>query len=534
MERRCACSLIAIALALVAGCGGGDTATDGGPGSQISYSITTQTSAGGTVTPASATVANGGSLTLTITPQSGHVIVSAGGCGGSLTGSVYATGAITENCTIAVTFGPDVRPPGFKITRVSMAADGTNANGNSEDPAISADGRFVVFTSGASNLVSGDTNGYYDVFLHDRLDGTTRRVSMGLNGAQPNNYAVDPAISADGRQVAFLSAASNLVAGDTNGQIDTFVYDRLSGTIERVSVSSAGLQASGGSPDVSWGPPAISADGRFVAFSSDAPNLVADDTNGTTDVFVRDRVTGTTTRVSVASDGSQVGSPVNDDGSYRPSISDDGRYVAFESHSIDLAQNDGAIGAYVHDRLTGKTVCVSARPAGAMHPCMGYRPTVSASGRYVTFESDADDLIVPDTNSMRRDVFIYDQETGQLDFASLTSKGEQVPLGAIGGLASSDGTNVVFISDSSGVADDADQTFGAYNVYVRDRAAAATYRVSASMSGGPPDLASSDPSYSFHRPMISAGGRQVVFHSRATNLVPLDTNGSTDIFVAEW
>src|SRR5690606_30726839 len=129
----------------------------------------------------SATVANGGSLTLTITPQGGRVIVSVRGCGGSLTGSVYTTGTITGNCTIAVTFGLDVRPPGLMITRVSMAADGTDANGNSEDPAISADGRFVVFTSGASNLVSGDTNGFYDVFLHDRLDGTTRRVSMGLD-----------------------------------------------------------------------------------------------------------------------------------------------------------------------------------------------------------------------------------------------------------------------------------------------------------------------------------------------------------------
>jgi hypothetical protein len=155
-------------------------------------------------------------------------------------------------------------------------------------------GRFVAFLSFAANLVDDDTNGTSDVFVHDRMSGTTTRVSVNSAGAQGDSRSDDrPAISADGRFVAFASLATNLVDDDTNGSYDVFVHDRMTGTTTRVSVNSAGAQGDGASTG-----PAISADGRFVAFSSFATNLVDDDTNGTSDVFVHDRITGTTSRVS--------------------------------------------------------------------------------------------------------------------------------------------------------------------------------------------------------------------------------------------
>jgi hypothetical protein len=165
--------------------------------------------------------------------------------------------------------------------RVSVDSAGNQGNDYSFYPAISADGRFVAFGSLADNLVPDDTNGTYDVFVHDRKTGATKRISVDSAGNQGNEGSYDPAISADGRFVAFWSAADNLVPGDTNGTVDVFVHDRKTGTTKRVSVDSAGNQGNSDSYD-----PAISADGRFVAFSSWANNLVPGDSNGSGDVFV--------------------------------------------------------------------------------------------------------------------------------------------------------------------------------------------------------------------------------------------------------
>ncbi|HEX9945300.1 MAG TPA: hypothetical protein VGG03_25095 [Thermoanaerobaculia bacterium] len=179
--------------------------------------------------------------------------------------------------------------------RVSVDSNGVEADSVSELAAVSADGRFVAFASLASNLVPDDTNNASDVFVHDRRTGTTERVSVDSRGRQGDRdsgfvgVSGNPAISADGRFVAFPSDATNLVRGDTNGTTDVFVRDRLTGATERVSVSSGGGQSDGFSDG-----PAISADGRFVAFQSSAMNLVPDDTSFATDIFVRDRLVGTT------------------------------------------------------------------------------------------------------------------------------------------------------------------------------------------------------------------------------------------------
>src|SRR5262249_38706966 len=168
------------------------------------------------------------------------------------------------------------------------------------NPSISSDGRYVAFDSAASNLVSGDTNGATDVFVHDRLTGATTRVSTDSNAAQGDGASSKPSISADGRYVVFLSAADNLVSGDTNGATDVFMHDLVTGVTTRVSTDSSGAQGNGSSSNAS-----ISSDGRYVAFASAASNLVPSDTNGVPDIFVRDTQAGVTTRVSVDSSGVQ-------------------------------------------------------------------------------------------------------------------------------------------------------------------------------------------------------------------------------------
>src|SRR5438132_192115 len=182
--------------------------------------------------------------------------------------------------------------------RVSVDSLGAQAIGDSEGPSISADGRFVAFYSSAANLVGGDTNGVRDVFVRDRKTGKTTRVSVDSHGAQGNGDSDGPSISADGRFVAFLSTAGKLVGGDTNGARDVFVRDRKAGKTRRVSVGPHGAQGKGASFV-----PSISANGRFVAFSSVASNLVAGDTNTASDIFVRDRKRRKTTRRSGHSHG---------------------------------------------------------------------------------------------------------------------------------------------------------------------------------------------------------------------------------------
>jgi hypothetical protein len=275
-------------------------------------------------------------------------------------------------------------------------------DGDSYDPAISADGRFVAFHSDAENLVSGDTNGQRDVFVRDRLAGTTVRVSVDSAGNQATgDDSSDSAISADGRVVAFYSGAANLVADDTNGQDDIFVHDRQTGATTRVSVDSAGGEANGtGSYAVS-----LSADGRFVSFYSYATNLVANDTNGYVDVFVHDRQTGTTQRVSVGSAGGEA-----NDGSYNPALSWDGRFVAFYSSASNLIAGDANAkrDVFVHDRQAGTTQRVSVDGAGGEANDGSYNPTISGACRFVAFESVASDL-VPDDNNSKRDIIVRDR-----------------------------------------------------------------------------------------------------------------------------
>ena len=292
-------------------------------------------------------------------------------------------------------------------TRVSVASEGTQGNGYSAWPSISADGRVVAFVAGASNLVSDDTNGTYDIFVHDRLTSETTRVSVASGGTQVNNGTLPeaPSISADGRFVAFNSQANNLVGSDTNDMYDIFVHDRQTGTTTRVSVASDGTQANGNSRNS-----ALSADGHYVTFNSDASTLVTGDTNYKYDVFVHDRESGETTRVSLDSNGTQ-----GNNGAFTPSISADGRFVAFHSDASNLVSGDtnnycdtddngvyedNCPDIFVHDRQTGHTTRVSVASDGTQGNKDSWTfPSVSADGRYVAFVSTAINLVSGDTNN---------------------------------------------------------------------------------------------------------------------------------------
>ncbi len=278
-----------------------------------------------------------------------------------------------------------------KTSRVSVSSGGTEGNSSSTAPSISADGRFVSFASSANNLVANDTNILRDVFVHDRQTGETTRVSVSSGGTQANNVSDFSSMSADGRYVAFESYASNLVSNDSNGQEDVFVHDLQTGETRLVSVSSGNTPGDGHSSQ-----PSISADGRYVAFQSMATNLVADDANGQTDVFVRDLQTGVTTRASVMSGGTE-----GSNNSGGPSISDDGRYVVFYSNSNLEAGYSKPVGSvFVHDNVTGITLLASKNAADEQNVATAdwARTAISADGNYVLFSSAADNLVADDTN----------------------------------------------------------------------------------------------------------------------------------------
>ncbi len=285
-------------------------------------------------------------------------------------------------------------------TRLARPSGGGMPNGPTYTAHISADGAVVAFASDASDLVAGDTNARRDIFAYDVGTGTTERVSVTDDEQQANNGSADPTVSADGQTIAYLSYATNLVGGDTNGQNDIFVRDRAAATTTRVSVSSSGQQLTdvNGAND-----PMISASGRYVVFFSADRGLVADDTNNTADVFRHDRLGGTTTRVSTTSDGSE---PTGYSG--RSSISADGSMVTFESFAtFGLAASTGVRDVFVKNLTTGELLWatkpdVAAGPNGA-----SYEPTVSGNGLWVAFTTAATQLTdKPDTNGVT-DVYVW-------------------------------------------------------------------------------------------------------------------------------
>jgi Tol biopolymer transport system component len=339
------------------------------------------------------------------------------------------------------------------------------------------------------------------------LGQTTFRVSLGPENADTDDSSLMPVISADGRYVAFASDATTLVPDDTNLARDIFVYDVRSGALVRASVDSAGLQANGSSAEDL--PPSISADGRYVAFASRATNLAGLDGNGDLpDVFVRDLVAGTTVRVSVDSGG------VPADGSAaNPSISADGRYVAFSTYAI-LAPEDvtGNWDVYVRDLQSGTTTLVSISVGGTQGDdasCFDTQPRVSADGRYVAFDSLASNLVADDTNAVQ-DVFLRDMQNGTTVRLSLNDLGIEGDDASARPAMSADGGIVAFDSIATNLAP-ADTNIVS-DVFVRDVLLESTTRASVDSSGVQGDGVS-------YNATISADGRYVLFTSLA-NLAP--------------
>ncbi len=315
----------------------------------------------------------------------------------SADGNVVAFASAATNLTGGGRAGPDdiyVRSGAGQITDVSVAVDGGPANGPSLQPAISADGRYVAFASAASNLVSGDTNGVSDVFVRDLATDTTTRVSVGRGGAEANGASAMPAISATGAAISFDSAATNLVADDHNAINDVFVRIPATDTTERVSVSSSGVaqNASVAAPFVQIS--SISGDGRLVTFDSNATNLVSgEDPRARSNVFLRDRRRRTTTLISQ----NNAGYEGNND-SFAPFITPSGLYVAFQSFADNLAAGGGPReNVFVRDLNLKTTSVVNATASGRAPgpeigtPTLG-RPTLAGDGTIATFVSSAANL----------------------------------------------------------------------------------------------------------------------------------------------
>ncbi|MBI1851014.1 MAG: HYR domain-containing protein [Planctomycetes bacterium] len=354
-------------------------------------------------------------------------------------------------------------------TRVSVGPGGFEANDSSVRPVISGDGRWIVFRSAATNLVASDTNGVQDVFANDRTTGTTVRLSVSSSGAQANGASTSAAITTDGRFVAFVSSASNLVAGDTNGVRDVFLEDRDADAdgifdeagaiaVTRVSVSTAGAEGNGDSRA-----PAMSSDARFIAFDSSASNLVAGDVNGVADVFVRDRQAGTTVRASVDAGGAG-----GNGASIEPVISGSGRFVIYQSDATNLVANDtnGATDIFTFDRQTGTNVRVSVTSAGTQGSGASADAAISAGGRFIVFRSLAEDLVAGDANG-KSDCFLFDRQTSATSLVSLDSAGAQGNDAAFDPSVSNDGRVFVFASLATNVV--SDDTNAVQDVFVRTR-----------------------------------------------------------------
>ncbi len=410
-----------------------------------------------------------------------------------------------------------------RTLRVSATLGGL-PSGASADPVLSTTGRVIAFSTTSSTVVPSDVNGAVaDVVLIDGVSGERRLVSVGLDGAAADGPSGEPAISRDGRRVAFSSDASNLVPGDVNGRTDVFVRDGI-GQVSLVS-SAAGGSSPGNRASRN---PDISADGRYVVFQSDASDLVGNDSNGQTDIYVRDLLTGTIERVSVSTDGDQGTLP-----SSSPAISADGRVVSFESSATQLVEGDTNRKAdvFVRDLVRARTERVSISSAGRQQNRAVAAPfrmvsDLDATGRRVTFDSEASNLVSTDSNR-RSDVFVHDRKSKSTRLVSASTTNVQGNNDSVSPVITPSGRHVAFQSFATNLAADGDGT-GA-DIFVRDLELLTTSIASVAADGSPrqPELVGQ----LLQRPSLSNNGQLAAFVSTATNLSADDTDAFADVFV---
>jgi Tol biopolymer transport system component len=433
-----------------------------------------------------------------------------------------------------------------QIERVSVAADGTEGNTDVSDdgPArISANGEYVIFSSIASNLVPGDTNGKYDVFLVDRWTKQISRISTGMNGAEANGNSLSEDMTPDGRYIVFYSNASNLILADTNSVGDVFVYDQMNHTIVRVSVGTEGQQGDGNSAEGH-----ISDNGRYMVFSSLANSFSSETGGFDYDIFVRDRDTDAngifdepdetrTFRVSTGANGQEP--DYHGSGSQRPDISGNGRYISFMSTAtnlVDPPETDSFLDVYYFDRdADGNNVFDEIKPGGTSVTRVTIDPEgnpanentyldenapMSYDGHYIVFPSDASNLVADDSNG-QTDIFRRDMITGETVLVSV-GPGSAAALGdSYEPSITNDGRYITFQSQAENLV--TNDTNGWDDCFVNDMQAGDTTLVSLAWDASQGN-SSSGPCF------IAPSGQGIVFLSRASNLVPGKTNKLYDLF----
>jgi uncharacterized repeat protein (TIGR01451 family) len=404
--------------------------------------------------------------------------------------------AVTVAALIAATVAL-AQSPGGVLELISVSSAGLQGNQDSgtagftspsnDRASTTADGRFVAFMALANNLVPDDTNDAADVFVRDRLTGTTERVSVSSRGRQGDaasgvGLTAGADISDDGRFVAFVSSASNFARGDTNGNTDVFVRDRLSDTTELISRGLDGSPASG--DDVE-----ISADGRFVAFRSAAQNLVPNhpEFDFFDHIYVYDRETQTIERVDVDNNGVLgASSAVN------LAISADGRFIAFDSFADNLVPgpgDQGGVDVFVRDRVSATTTGVSTGGDTGQFEADSFLSSISATGRFIGFSS-ADPTFPGDTNGFITDAFVFDRQGGSVQLVSRSSDGTQANDESSSALVTADGTSVVFSSRGSNLV--TGDNNNAFDVFERNLVTGATVRLAADNDQPAFDVISSD------------------------------------------
>jgi len=409
---------------------------------------------------------------------------------------------------------PGMAAEDVSTTLVSVASGGTPANSFSNSAEISGDGSVVVFISDASNLVPGDSNGFRDVFMRKLTTGETVRISQAPDGTGGNGNSFSPSISADGSKIVYFSEATNLVPGDTV-LADVFLYDVDTGITTRVSETSDGQAANNHSSN-----PSISADGSVVVYESGATNLVPgmeDDLK--TNIFRYDVGTKETTLISAT--------PATDHhpGSFNPDVSGDGNLIVFESYAWNFVPGDfpnDLYDVFLYDVTSGEYTRVSEAPDGTEAYDVSQWAVISDDGSAVAYESLAPNLVADDTNDTW-DVFHYDIANDVTTRVSVASDGSEANDASSGASISADGALVAFESNASNLVAGDSGTFN--DVFAHDMGTGETVRLSVTADGSTPNGGSFDPA-------IAADGSTVSYYSSSSDLVAGDTNGVADVFVA--
>jgi hypothetical protein len=491
-------------------------------GSSVQFQLNPCYETGGTQTVTLAVAGLPAGTTATFSPNPVSV-----GCSGAITTASLTTSSSTppgiyslvftgtnqdgysdSNALHPTTLTVD-EPPVSPTNRVSLSNTGVQGNGLSGASnssldmvanAVSGNGRFVAFVSAATNLVPNDTNSQQDIFVRDLQLGTTTRASVASNGTQGDNQSLTPSISGDGRYVSFSSVADNLVAGSVPGQQGVYLHDMTTGITNRLDLAPNG---SAGNDTACCS--SVSGDGRFIAFASAAANLMQGVSGE--NVYRYDTKTQQLSLASVASDGITVG------GGTSPQISADGRFVAFTSFATNLVTGDtnGKNNAFVHDFATGQTTRVNVASDGTQDNCgvsyvTAIPVAISADGRYLAFISCGNTLAPSLVNPYEFDTaYVHDMNTGQTSALLADSQ-----------------NNVIFIADMGTLS--ADGRFVSFGrTYLDDRTTGQFTLLNVAADGTVGNGAS-------YVATTSMDGSSAVFSSNSTNLVANDTNTNTDVF----